>query len=152
MKTKLRMATVFTGAAACATAFGPAAGAATTAGAGTTAAAATTAATAGKPLPSNIDEVDCTAADAHWFHLYWSAAADHGPTCLGYKGLKAVDHWFSSWCPGNNYGYFTYLSSQGGGPYTYIFSAGELLHSYPYSAYILDVYIGGWSGPWTCPS
>jgi hypothetical protein len=150
MKSKLRMATVFTGAAACAAAFGP------------TAAAATTAATAGKPLPANtevtagkllpsIDEVDCNASEVHWFHLYWLPSADHGPTCLGYKGTKTVDHSFEGWCPGTNWGWFTAVSYYGT-EYTSYFSPffGYIPGPYSLPFYVLDVHISSWSGNAVC--
>jgi hypothetical protein len=141
MKKTLRMATVFTGAAACAAAFGPTAG------------AATTAATAGKPLPGNITEQDCTAADAHWFHLYWPGYADHGPTCLASKGTKEVDHSFVGWCPGETYGWLRYLSINGS-----LYSVGfdafgtEITQPKGSTFYVISVHVSGHSGNYTCPS
>jgi hypothetical protein len=137
MKTKLRMATVFTGAAACAAAFTP------------TAAAATTA-TAPKLLPGNIEEVDCTAADSHWVHLYWLPSSDHGPTCLGYKGTKLVDHWFASFCSGNNYGWISYLSYYGG-HYVSRFDTPLAAPSISSPFYVIELHISGYGGNSTCP-
>jgi hypothetical protein len=143
MKKSFRVGTVLTGAAACAAAFAP------------TAAAATTTATAGKPLPGNTTEVDCTAADAHWFHLYWSPALDHGPTCVHIPGTKTVDHWFDAFCAGADYGWFTYISlyglshKQGFSPH-----GGEIvIGSYSSSFYVKSLHISeSGAGNFTCPS
>jgi hypothetical protein len=147
MKKPLRMATVFTGAAACAAAFAPTAAAAATAP-GTATGTATTTATAGKPLPSNIDEIDCTASDSHWVHLYWPGYADHGPTCLGYAGVKEVDHSFVGFCPGNNYGVFTALTSSG--TYFSHFFTPHTGKSLDFTFYVISLEISHWAGSDTC--
>jgi hypothetical protein len=140
MKKSFRVGTVLTGAAACAAAFGP------------TAAAATTA-TAAKPVPSNVTEEDCTAADSHWVHMYWLPSADHGPTCLGYKGTKEVSHSFDGFCAGNNHGWLSYISSDGELITHQAFSSKTfILPAEGADIYIFGVHISGYAGSEPCPS
>jgi hypothetical protein len=152
LKKKLSVASVFTGAAACAAAFTPTAAAAATAPGTATRADTLTAAAADNPLPGNITEINCTAADAHWFHLYWPAYSDHGPTCLGYEGTKDVDHSYVEYCAGNNYGWLTYLSVNGA-YYTSSFYPGQETHQINSSTfYVLSVHISGYTTSGSCPS
>jgi hypothetical protein len=138
--------TVLTGAAACAAAFGPTAAAATTATAATPVPAA-------KPVPSNTTEEDCTAADAHWVHMYWLPSADHGPTCLGYTGTEVVSHSFSAFCAGNNYGWLSYISSGGELITHQAFSSKTfILAAEDADIYVFSVHISGYGGSEPCPS
>jgi hypothetical protein len=138
MRRSFRVGTVLTGAAACAAAFGP------------TAAAAT----AGKPLPGNITEEDCTAADAHWLHLYWPAYSDHGPTCIGgTTGTIQVDHSMVGWCPGEASGDISYISADGGYSFPGFDAQGvEITRPGGSAFYVISVYISRFSGNYTCPS
>jgi hypothetical protein len=145
MKRSLQVGTVLTGAAACAAAFAPTAAAATAPGIATRAAV-----TAGKPLPSNaVTEKDCTASDSHWVHAYWPGYADHGPTCFGYAGVKEVDHSFVEFCPGNNYGVFTALTSSG--TYFSHFFAPHSGVSLDFTFYMISIEISRWVGSDACP-
>ena len=96
MKRSFRVATVFTGIAACATALAPPAEAAPAIP------GATTTATAGTPTVKK-----CTAGLGHWVHLYYTLSERHGPECFGGSGY--IDFTgktrFFKLCAGNNYGY-----------------------------------------------
>jgi hypothetical protein len=93
MRKSFRVATVFTGAAACAAAFAPAAGAAPVA-----------AGIIPKPITAN----DCTAGELDWAHMYYTAAENHTiPACFAGIGTYwiAGSKRFTYFCPGNNSGY-----------------------------------------------
>jgi hypothetical protein len=91
MRKAFRVATAFTGAAACAAAFTPAA-----------AAAATTAKTQVGP---DTFHRNCPHYSTTSVHLYWPASKDHGPTCVGQLGESTLSGtYFRSVCTGNNSG------------------------------------------------
>ena len=104
MRTAFKVATAFTGAAACAAAFTPAAEAAPT----TT---ATAAARTQLMMPDTAHH-NCTVGPATTSAVfYWPASKHHGPTCVGglpnlhvRTSLGGTD--FSKMCAGNNSGYF----------------------------------------------
>ncbi len=138
----VRVGTVFTGAVACATAFGPTAAAA----------AAPAVATGNRVALTAITEKDCPnpqGNDEHWFHLYWQAASKHGPTCIGYKGTVVVDHIFQAWCPGDNFGWIKWISV-GGTSYKSPFSGEGFLVSYINPFFAKSVHISRWSGSGAC--
>jgi hypothetical protein len=86
MRKSFKVATVFTGAAAAAAVFAPAAGAAT--------------ATA-DAVRYNCPIGPRTAATV----LYWPTSKHHGPTCVSSIGLISVgDTYFSYFCAGNYFG------------------------------------------------
>jgi hypothetical protein len=146
MRKAFKVATVFTGTAACAAAFAPAAGAATTAGTQQV-----------EPATSHRNCVIGPRTTSMVF--WWLSTANHGPTCVGganNRGLRTtlgVD--YSKFCGGNNYGYvygpsFASLQSNG----TVI--TGRF-HFHPGTgtaalggALVDSVLITNWSGTDTC--
>jgi hypothetical protein len=135
MKTAFKVATVFTGAAACAAVFTPAAMAATTA-------------------KTQLIEVDTghhncavgprTTSTVFW----WLSTAHHGPTCVGgepdYRvGTNLGGTYFASVCPGNNYGTIYYTDGLYSG-----YSPSE--QRGPVDGYVKSVNIWSWSGGDTC--
>jgi hypothetical protein len=82
MKKSFRVATVFTGAAACAAAFAPTAAAAMPETPGATAHNLARAAISGK---------ECGSATVGWFEMYYEPSKDHGPVCLGGEGIARLD-------------------------------------------------------------
>jgi hypothetical protein len=126
MRKAFKVATVFTGAAACATTFVPAAGAATV-----------------RPATSHWD---CsigprTTATVLW----WPTSKDHGPTCVGGANQNhestPLGTIYTSYCPGDNFGYI-YTSSPA---VYYRVHPGETKHEI--YAYVTSVYISSWSKP-----
>jgi hypothetical protein len=96
MRKAFRAATAFTGAAACAAAFTPAAIAAT----------ANT-----HEIKPDMEKKNCAIGPLTTSVVfYWAASADHGPTCVGGGGAgKSVNlssHYFAAACYGNNNGTF----------------------------------------------
>lgn len=97
MRKSFRVATVFTGAAACAAVFTPAAHAAP----------AAPGATAGI-TPKALTHNNCTAGELDWFHLYYTAAENHPtPACFAGTGTYVIssNKRFAFFCAGNNSGY-----------------------------------------------
>ncbi len=108
MKRSFRVATLFTGAAA-AVALTPAVNAV---------AMPDNAAQVpkGQEVTPNITVENCNSGTRQWIHLYYTAAEDHGPTCLGHPGTYIVPNHntvFQSFCAGNNFGHITGLTSSG---------------------------------------
>jgi hypothetical protein len=96
MKRSFRVATVFTGAAACAVGLAPAAHAAPANGA------------TAKITPRGITANDCTAGERDWAHMYYTAAENHRtPACFAGTGVFTIpgNKRFTYFCPGNNSGY-----------------------------------------------
>jgi len=96
MRKSFRVATVFTGAAACAAAFAPAAGAATPAPGTTT-----------RITPTGITPNDCTPGEWNWLHMYYTTAEKHPtPACYGGTGVYPIpgNKRFTKFCPGDNSG------------------------------------------------
>jgi hypothetical protein len=105
MRAAFKVATVFTGAAACAAMFAPGAEAATT--------------TKAQLMMPDTGHKDCAigifTTSAVFF---WRSTTDHGPTCVG--GLPNFnvptslgDNYFQSVCPGNNF--LSITSEEGNG-------------------------------------
>jgi hypothetical protein len=98
MRKAFKVATAFTGAAACAAAFTPAA-------------EAVTAPTLRTQVVPNVEHRNCPIGPSTTSMVFWwSAAAHHGPTCAGSGGVPGhivFSHWFSRICTGNNKGYIT---------------------------------------------
>ena len=126
MRKAFKVATVFTGAAACAAAFAPAAGAAT---------AART-----QPAEPATSHHNCGGGRTTSTVFWWPSAAHHGPTCVGgynnYHSVTFLDTYYSGYCPGDNYGWFN----------------GRIYHYSPskhkfslHHVYVSDVSITGWS-------
>ena len=96
MRRAFKVATIFTGAAACAAVFTPA----TTAGAATT----------GQMKPDTSDR-NCYKNDTTSAAFYYPASKDHGPLCFGgANSVPALDSIsptvFAKFCAGNNSGYY----------------------------------------------
>jgi hypothetical protein len=137
----VRVGTALTGAAACAAAFAPGA-------------AAATQGTAVRDVRPAISEKDCPDPQGnyfHWVHFYWQAASRHGPTCIGDKGTKVVDHIFQAFCGGNNYGWFTYIST-GGTSYksNIVSSPNDFIVSYSPPIFVKSVHISRWGNDGGC--
>lgn len=103
MRKSFQMATVFTGAAACAAVFAPTAGAVTARTAPAVRAGAATARTTAA-VPATVSE-NCNAGTKTWVHVYFPAGADHGPVCFGDRGIVGVASvTLLGVCGGNNSG------------------------------------------------
>ncbi len=140
MKKTFRVATAFTGAAACTAAFVPPA-------------AATPGATAQEAQP-NIVVKHCDSTTKQWVHLYYTPAEKHGPACFGFTGLHFIGRntAFSKICTGNNHGYIRYAFSAAGPSTSTDFSPRETLTFLPNPLYIYSVGISGWDNSgYTCP-
>lgn len=127
MKRSFKVATAFTGVAACATVMAPAAGAATT---------------------MRDTAMNCTANTAPWVHLYYSPNQHHPtPACFGNNGANFITHGqkFSELCTGNNFGFFVISGA------TSPFGSGERLSGPPLR--FTEVFISGHTKNFnqTCP-
>jgi hypothetical protein len=144
MRRSFKVATVFTGAAALAGGYGPAA------------LAATTQATAVHP---DVTFQECGANDdgvSNWVHLYYPAD-DHPAECIGgATSNHAVSATIASFCPGNNNGWFD--ASVDGNPLSspIYFYAGSGRHStawwtggYP-EVHVYKITIKNWAGEAKC--
>lgn len=135
MRRAFKVATIFTGTAACAAGFAPAAVAATTAKA-----------QQAEPATSHWNCVvgPRTTATVFW----WPTSAHHGPTCVGGANKNGMatplNVQYSSYCPGNNYGWFQAFF---GGRFA--IHPGETKHALN-DNYVSSAYISRWSGTDTC--
>jgi hypothetical protein len=123
MKRSFKVATVFTG-AACTAVLAPAAHAAPLAPGATA-----------KITPADTTANNCTAAEAKWVHLYYTAAEHHStPACFGGDGSYYLgnNRRFTELCAGNNSGrvYFHSISPATGEPNYYSAPFGEKVNSY----------------------
>jgi hypothetical protein len=142
MRTAFKVATVFTGAAACAAAFTPAAEAAPTATATTTART--------QLVTPDTSHHNCAIGPATKSAVfYWPASKHHGPTCVGgypdyHKRTSLGGTDFSKMCAGDNYGIFfaVGISSPFG------FTPGT--HMSILGFQISEVSISNWRGGDTC--
>jgi hypothetical protein len=143
MKKALRVATVFTGVAGCAAAFGPAAAAATAAP-GTAVARAVEAANVDA---ATIESGPCNSGTTHWLHLY-DGGTDR---CVGFPGtlVYKTPPAASAFCPGNNYGYIEGASPS---PLIIAFRQGATIERFTSQFRIQAIHISGWSGNETCPA
>jgi hypothetical protein len=132
MRKAFRVTTVFTGAAVCAATFMP----------GTEAAAAPT--SKARQLEPDTFHMNCPANPTTSAHFYWPAKSHHGPTCVGekYPPATSLNHVFSAFCAGNNYGYYI---ADG---WTVGFSYGSVKTLN--ASYIGKAWINGWYGHSTC--
>jgi hypothetical protein len=137
MRTAFKVATVFTGAAACAAAFTPAAQAAT----------ATTAKT--QQIKPDTVKKDCVIGPSTTSMVfYWYSFSNHGPTCVGSAGnptnTVTLDHSFAGFCTGNNSGWFTSFNG----------TKIDFKRSQPSwtSGYVGEVHITGHGGAFRCPT
>jgi hypothetical protein len=146
----MRVATIFTGAAAAAT-FAPAAMAGTGHAAGTDNQARTDGKTltslwlGGRPLDNGWGSIRSSGRcpNAHWVHLEWSRGV---PDCFGYRGQlrfgteKPVSHE----CGGTNKGVL--FSTRGSIP----FGPGTGYRGFPVKTEAISIYIGSWTGNDKC--
>jgi hypothetical protein len=141
----LRVATAFTGVAACAAAFGPTAMAATGQGA------------TYKPdvAATTIEQKEgCPGGTSDWLHL--GDGPGNTDMCYGYTGTYTNADWAeTSYCGGNNYGWIDvqYPGSTGNTKIT--FHQGTTYAQIPYAgindpAIVRSVHISGWSGSDAC--
>lgn len=144
---KMKVATIFTGAAACAgLAGGPAM-------AGTVHAGAAQPGQQPRVSPrAGIEQADCFGDNqSHWLHIGWSTSTESVVTCFGNKGTFDFDpdYYISLQCGGNNKGYISGTGVDGHRKVTYGHGTtwrniGELSVS--------KVHISSWSGDDTCPT
>lgn len=139
MRKSFRVATVFTGAAACAAAFTPAAALAAT---------ATTMAKTQQMGPDTF-HINCpggkTGAPTTSMHFYYAPSADHGPTCVGQLGHTSLgDTFYWSYCAGNNSGH---LSTPNVVDIHFYRS-----HDYLLYGEVNNVTITGFAGGFKCPA
>ena len=131
MRRAFKVATAFTGAAACAAMFAP----------GAEAAAATTAKT---QIVPNTTHKNCTIGPTTTSMVFWwFPSSKHGPTCAGsagHPGSTTLNHSFSKICTGDNYGWM-YTGSGIHWP----FSQGSFYPTYDFvpGNYIAKVHISG---------
>lgn len=96
MRKSFRVATVFTGAAACAAVFAPAAGAAPVAPGAT-----------GEITPKAVTGNNCTAGEWNWTHMWYTTSEKHSiAACFAGTGTYPIpgNKKFSYFCAGNNSG------------------------------------------------
>jgi hypothetical protein len=135
----MRVATTFTGVAACAFAFAPTA----------------MATTAHQPQikdntigPLNTVNGSCGGANqSHWFHMGTTATV----TCYGNIGTaNAGGYVINSFCGGNNIGYFSGKGSKGKKKVT--FGTGDFWAHVPSAPFAVSkVHISNWTGGTKCP-
>jgi hypothetical protein len=157
MRKSFQMATVFTGAAACAAAFAPTAGAATASTTPVARAGAVTASTS-PAIRASIVSKECGAGTNTWVHVYFPAGADHGPVCFGDRGDTGVSNIIlAGLCGGNNSGWINgYSTDHLGAKYIHFvrgtgernFSQWPNVHG---NLYVTFVSISRFSGGDTCP-
>jgi hypothetical protein len=156
MKKPFRVATMFTGAAACAAAFTPAAQAAAMPAAPD---AATHDLAPGITATGNVTATDdCGSRTIGWLYLYYTASEHHGPVCLGGTGTVYLDDStkIAGICTGANYGHlYGYWINQGT-PSVLSFSFGPRV-VLPFQAgpgYISSLKLTHHSGPpyFSCPA
>jgi len=132
MRKAFKVATVFTGAAACAAAFAPAAEAATTART--------------QLIEPATSHRNCAGGTTTSTVLFRPTSADHGPTCVG--GANNYDSptylggtYFTYFCAGNNYGSIFYTPTKPTRYYGPGSGIGTLDHG------VSSVNIYAWSSP-----
>lgn len=131
----MRVATVFTGVAACAAIAAPVAHA-----------------SSGHRRTGSIREVDNCSAQLHnWLHVRSKGNSHQSPTirCYGFRGKYSPSGEIGilSECGGNNFGY---LSAKGAGAWNFSFDPGTYYRPLNHS-HLAAVYIGGWAGGDACP-
>lgn len=152
---RLRVATVFTGAAACAVGFGPAANAQPVQAGGAPAPGAAHHRAGLQVRPR--EETNCSAGKSTWFHLYnKSGLGAHYEWCVGFSGYTPLNGIVTAqgFCGGNNSGRF--LGSNGvwhgfgHGTSIYFFKAKNGFPGSHYEVQAVSIY--SWSGPDKCPA
>ena len=136
MRKSFRVATVFTGAAACAAGFTPAALAAT----------ATTTAKTQQMEPDTFHR-NCPGGyngpSTTSMHFYYPSSKDHGPTCVGQLGSTSLaGTFYEAACTGNNSGYYYTPAGR------YPFDRSEV---FSLSTDVFNVSILEFGGGYKCP-
>jgi hypothetical protein len=149
----MKVATTFTGVAACAAAFAPAATAATT---GHQLPYKNAPVTAPHGVRPGISERGgCPGGTSNWFHVGYAKVQD---TCFGFKGTFSGSpvYYATSFCGGNNTGWIAgYLDGGAGAHYFTYFGHGTTYAHIPGTSAseplaITQVHISGWSGGDKC--
>jgi len=150
IKRTMRVATTFTGAAACAVAFNPAAmaGTARPVQPGHQQDLRRVAIPDNRRLSGSIRSGACA---AEWLHIGVNGT---GPVCIGYKGLLDMSPYpnMHSFCGGTNSGYIWGNGTLGWSYYH--FEPGTYFWHLPKSIpwfYVSEVGIAGWRGSDKCP-
>jgi hypothetical protein len=149
IKKTMRVATTFTGAAACAVAFNPAA----MAGTAGPAAAAQPGIAANHRISGSIREAQCGAGTSQWMEI---KGPYNSVTCFGHRGILSLSPWpnMRAFCGGNNSGYiyghdnlhsYTVYDHYGHGTYFWHLPSNVKWF------YVSEVINIGWSGPDKCP-
>jgi hypothetical protein len=154
IKKTMRVATTFTGAAACAVAFNPAAMAATgqpAAQPGHEQHLRRMAIAGNTRLSGSIRQGSC--AKSHWLHI---KSKYNGGECFGFRGLLLLSPYpnMRAFCGGNNSGYIWGNDNLHSYQVYQHFGRGTTYYSLPKSVayfYASEVGIAGWSGTNTCP-
>lgn len=137
MRKSFKVATVFTGVAALAGAFGPTA----------------LAATAKPTVIPDIGNQECLANNggiSHWVHLYYPNN-DHPAECFHGTGIVAARATITQLCPGNNWGNLYGRSTAHGNSAQVSFFPGGGRHPFSFGNLALSaVSITGWSGSARC--
>jgi hypothetical protein len=147
----MRVATTFTGVAACAAFMTPAAMAGTARSAGPR--------SGNRPQangrtdavrPANTEQRSCTGGTSNWLHMAFAGTA----LCYGFKGTLGIDgSAVSEFCGGNNKGWFA-GSSYGGKWVTHDFGHGTTYNHFTTQArpfFVYSVHISNYSGNDKCP-
>lgn len=133
---KMRVAAIFTGAAAVVTAFTPA--------------------LAGTAKASSLRERPCTASRKTWLHLAHGMGASTYITCWGYKGGYTFDSLQSTFavCGGENYGFLDWYAPGYDSEKTVDFRQATNYAYWPAGTDFTTIYavhISGWAGADACP-
>jgi hypothetical protein len=152
IKKTMRVATTFTGAAACAVAFNPAAMAATGHPGARPGDQLLRVANGNRRLSGSIRQGACT--DSNWLHI---RQPDNSGTCFGFKGLLLLSPWpnMRAFCGGNNSGYIWGYDNLHSYEVYYHFGHGTYYYNLPKSEkyfYVSEVGIAGWAGGDKCPA
>jgi len=110
----MRVATTFTGVAACAAIFAPPAmvGPAQP----TSARPGHHPLLNGKAILLNTEQRSCKPGTSNWFHLAYAKLSD---TCFGFRGAISTTYFATSFCGGNNWGALSGYLNGGAGPHYY---------------------------------
>lgn len=149
----MRLSTAFTGVAACAVFVAPPATAVT--GQTTRRQLVENDARKAKMRPASTIESTCHPGTSNWFHMAVSKSMD---ACVGYVGTVPLypPYFATSFCGGNNRGWFSGYRSSGYGPYYYTkFVQGTTYAHIPNTGpnghlEILTVHISKYSGNDKC--
>jgi hypothetical protein len=155
IKRTMRVATTFTGAAACGVAFNPAAMAATAQPVAHQQLRRIAIAENRRLSGSIRESAGCAAANAsHWLHV--SEGPGFGPVCFGFRGLLLTSPLpdMHAFCGGTNSGYIWGTDNLHSYAVYYHFGQGTYYYHPPKSEkyfYVSEIGIVGWKGGDKCP-